>query len=223
MSLEQDLFYSNHVERRNVDYFILTRMRDTSCLQEFYKRYCRDIQQWRFIELYELSVEPALGYMIIDFVCPVIKYRINSLNTYYSIKHFKMRYILGKADDALTKLNIQLKTRFQSFLSKSKHKTEQSKQVVDSDDESIHSDEPSKKTTSLCQLNCLYCDLRGFLNDSMLAIHVKEAHSNVHDDKPTKLTIQSPRWNCIYCDARGFRDMDALTIHMDETHEDVIF
>jgi len=68
ISLEQDLFYSNCVERRNVDYFILTRIRDSSCLNEFYKRYCRDIGQWRFIELYEMSVQSALGYIIIDFV-----------------------------------------------------------------------------------------------------------------------------------------------------------
>src|SRR5271156_2692882 len=52
MSLEQDPFYSSHIERRNADYFVLTRMRDTSCLAELYKKFCRDIQQWRFIELY---------------------------------------------------------------------------------------------------------------------------------------------------------------------------
>ena len=40
MSLEQDMAYSNYVEGRNADYFVLTRMRDTSCLNEFYKKFC---------------------------------------------------------------------------------------------------------------------------------------------------------------------------------------
>src|SRR5271163_287293 len=48
ISLEQDMFYSNHIERRNADYFIFTRIRDSLCLQEFYKRYCHNEQQWRF-------------------------------------------------------------------------------------------------------------------------------------------------------------------------------
>ena len=78
ISLEQDPFYSSHVERRNVDYMILTRMRDTACLCELYKRYCRDLAQWRFIELYEYAVSKPLGYMIIDFIShqvSLIKYR----------------------------------------------------------------------------------------------------------------------------------------------------
>src|SRR5271156_104836 len=83
MSLEQDPFYSSHIERRNADYFVLTRMRDTSCLTELYKRFCRDMQQWRFIELYEYAVSEPLGYLIIDFVSHTFKYRINSLNLYY--------------------------------------------------------------------------------------------------------------------------------------------
>ena len=120
ISLEQDMFYSSHVERRNADYFILTRIRDTSCLQEFYKRYCRDVQQWRFIELYELSVQHALGYMIIDFVSPQYKYRINAFNIYYNLRHQQLRYIHGKSDDIITELNSQLKRRFESFLSSSK-------------------------------------------------------------------------------------------------------
>ena len=94
ISIEQDLFYSNHIERRNADYFVLTRIRDTACLQEFYRRYCRDIEQWRFIELYEMAVKPALGYIVIDLVCPMLKYRINSLNIYFNGEHQELRHIL---------------------------------------------------------------------------------------------------------------------------------
>ena len=87
MSLEQDPFYSSHIERRNADYFVLTRMRDTVCLGEIYKRFCRDIQQWRFIVLYEYCIEEALGFLIIDFVSHQFKYRLNSLNLYYDLQN----------------------------------------------------------------------------------------------------------------------------------------
>src|SRR5277367_1624916 len=120
ISLEQDLCYSNHIERRNADYFILTRIRDTSCLQEFYRRYCRDIQQWRFIELYEMAVTPALGYLIIDFVSSQFKYRINAFNIYYNTRHLELRYIFGKADAILKDKNTQLKRCFESFLNNGK-------------------------------------------------------------------------------------------------------
>jgi len=92
---------------------------------------------------------------------------------------------LGKADDTLTKLNIQIKTRFQSFLSVGKHK-EQSKQVHDSDEETIHgqteqvsgnSDEPVKKTTQSFGLRCRYCDRR-FRDGSAFETHVKEEHGD---------------------------------------------
>src|SRR5271156_4189591 len=84
MSLEQDPFYSSHIERRNADYFVLTRKRDTSCMSEIYKKFCRDIQQWRFIDIYDYSVEKPLGFLIIDFVSQAFKDRINSLNLYYN-------------------------------------------------------------------------------------------------------------------------------------------
>jgi len=93
MSLEQDPFYSSHIERRNADYFVLTRMRDTSCLTELYKKFCRDIQQWRFIELYEYAVSKPLGYLVIDFVSQAHKYRINSLNLYYNTQTSHVNHI----------------------------------------------------------------------------------------------------------------------------------
>src|SRR5579864_8176016 len=91
-------------------------------MQEFYKRYCRDIQQWRFIELYEMSVKPTLGYIIIDFISPQFKYRINSLNIYYNTNCQQLQYIYGKTDDVINEQNILLKNCFQTFLSNGKHK-----------------------------------------------------------------------------------------------------
>ena len=210
ISLEQDLFYSNHVERRNVDYFVLTRMRDTSCLQEFYKRFCRDVQQWRFIELYEMAVKPALGYIIIDFVCPHFKYRINSLNSYYCNKHNKMRYILGKTDDILTELNMKLKNRFQSSLLairnqnyKSKGITNEMTQHIDSDDEILECMPVNTKT-----LPILECTLPN--NETLKC--------SLANDEPAKKTTQSLR--CRYCNRR-FHDESALDTHMEE-HDDYL-
>jgi len=144
MSLEQDPFYSSHIERRNADYFVLTRMRDTSCLHELYKKFCRDIQQWRFIELYEFSVSKPLGYLIIDLVSHSFKYRLNSLNLYFNVTTFKANHIsAGDDDDELTKeldvekakVNTELMRRFnacagQTFNTKKFHATEESQQQV---------------------------------------------------------------------------------------------
>jgi hypothetical protein len=93
MSLEQDLFYSNPIERRNVDYYVLMRMRDTSSLIQFYKRFCSDMQQWRFVDVYEHAVEKPLGYLIVDFVSHRYKYRINSLNLYLNTETMKIECI----------------------------------------------------------------------------------------------------------------------------------
>ena len=112
ISIEQDIFYSNCVERRNVDYFVLTRIRDTSCLQEFYKRFCTDVKQWHFITLYEIAVSKSLGFMIIDFVSHTFKYRINSFTTYYDMSHNKFELIFGNDKSRLTELNDQLQNRF---------------------------------------------------------------------------------------------------------------
>jgi hypothetical protein len=109
MSLEQDMFYSSHIERRNADYFVLMRIRDVSSMQEFYKRYCSDIRQARFIDLYEMAVKPVLGFIIIDLVCPFWKYRINSLNIFYNSEIQKLCYILGEVDASLNELNMQIK------------------------------------------------------------------------------------------------------------------
>jgi hypothetical protein len=117
MSLEQDLSYSNYVERRNVDYYILTRMRDTSCLNEFYKRFCRDVQQWRFISLYELVLAHPLGFLIIDFVSQIFKYRVNSLNMYYDINHCTMRYIFKDDERKLEEFNNRLLKHFTESIS----------------------------------------------------------------------------------------------------------
>ena len=114
MSLEQDLFYSNPTERRNVDYYILMKMRDTSSLIQFYKRFCSDIQQWRFIDIYEHSVAQHLGYLIIDFVSHKFKYRINSLNLYFELQTMTIEYV--KPTYKSTERNIsntQLQEKFQ--------------------------------------------------------------------------------------------------------------
>jgi hypothetical protein len=119
MSLEQDMVYSNYVERRNVDYFVLTRMRDTSCLNDFYKKYCQDIQHWRFIDLYEFAVSGRLGYLIIDFVSQIYKYRVNSFNGYYDSVNNKLMYIISDDNQImnLEQLNQQLQTHFMKTIS----------------------------------------------------------------------------------------------------------
>ena len=43
MSLEQDPFYCNYVERRNADYYVLMKTRDALCLDTFYQRFCGDL------------------------------------------------------------------------------------------------------------------------------------------------------------------------------------
>ena len=83
-------------------------MRDTSCLNELYKKFCRDIQQWRFIELYDYAVSKPLGYLIIDFVSHTFKCRLNSLNLYFNAQTFKVDHIA--TDD--------------EFREKQKHETE---------------------------------------------------------------------------------------------------
>ena len=70
----------------------------------------------------EMSVKPALGYIIIDFISSQFKYRINSLNIYYDTQHQQLRYICGKPDDVINEQNSVLKNRFQTFLSNGKTK-----------------------------------------------------------------------------------------------------
>jgi Poxvirus A32 protein len=117
MSLEQDLFYSNHIERRNADYFIIMRMRDTSSLIQFYKRFCSDIQQWRFIDVYGYAVEKPLGYLILDLVSYKYKYRVNSLNQYFNCNTNKIECI-DKAFNVTSckEANTQLQARFKLSL-----------------------------------------------------------------------------------------------------------
>jgi len=113
MSLEQDLFYSNPIERRNADYYVLMRMRDTSSLIQFYKRFCSDVQQWRFIDIYEHAVEKPLGYFIVDFVSQKYKYRINSLNLYFDSESIKIECIDKSFNPtARNEANKQLQDRF---------------------------------------------------------------------------------------------------------------
>src|SRR5277367_2632109 len=94
-----------------------------------------------------MSVQLALGYMIIDFVSPKFKYRINSLNMYYNVEHQQLRYIYGKTDDAIKMQNAVLKSRFQSFLANGKMK----ELNVEKDDDSDLETEPE---CPLCQ-ECL--------------------------------------------------------------------
>ena len=112
ISLEQDLSYSNHVERRNVDYFVITNIRDRSSLNDFYKRFCQDIQHWRFIDLYNFTMQRFCGYMVLDFVSYNYKYRINSLNKYYNINENKIEQILKGSVTELNNLNNELQDKF---------------------------------------------------------------------------------------------------------------
>jgi Poxvirus A32 protein/C2H2 type zinc-finger (2 copies) len=117
MSLEQDLFYSSHIERRNADYFVLMRMRDTSSHREFYKKFCTDVQHWRFIDVYRYAISNPLGYLILDFVSYKFKYRINSLNLYFDINTSKIKCIDKSVDSkVIEEANTQLMNRFNSTI-----------------------------------------------------------------------------------------------------------
>ncbi len=119
MSLEQDMAYSNYVERRNVDYYVVTRMRDTSCLNDFYKKFCQDIQHWRFIDLYEFAVGERLGFLIIDFISQLYKYRINSFNVYYEVSQNNLKHVVSDDNQVLKleQLNHQLQEHFMKTIS----------------------------------------------------------------------------------------------------------
>ena len=117
MSLEQDLFYSNPIERRNVDYYVLMRMRDTSSLIQFYKRFCSDMQQWRFVDVYEHAVEKPLGYLFVDFVSHRYKYRINSLNLYLNTETMKIECIDKSFNASAAKARTLLQQRFMFTIS----------------------------------------------------------------------------------------------------------
>src|SRR3981189_880430 len=90
-------------------------MRDTSSLIQFYKRFCTDVQQWRFVNVYGYAVEKPLGYLIVDFVSHKYKYRINSLNLYVDAESMKIKCIDNSFNSAATeKASIQLHRRFES-------------------------------------------------------------------------------------------------------------
>lgn len=82
ISLEQDTTYSNITERRNVDYIVLFKIRDNTCLSQFYRTYCVDMEYCQFIQFYKFSVRNR-GFVIIDFISEY-KYRVNSFNYYFS-------------------------------------------------------------------------------------------------------------------------------------------
>jgi uncharacterized pyridoxamine 5'-phosphate oxidase family protein len=146
ISLEQDLFYSNPIERRNVDYFVLMSIRDTAPLQDFYKRFCRDLQQWRFIDLYSLATSTRGGYLIIDFVSPNFKYRICSFNSYYCDFDQTIKHILPGHRQALDTLNDNLQQRFtysHSTYSKSKQQRKYNQHSVGKRENQIIADSSS--------------------------------------------------------------------------------
>ena len=203
ISLEQDMFYSSNIERRNADYFILTRIRDVSCLQEFYKRYCRDVQQWRFIELYEMAVKPELGYIIIDFISHQFKYRINSLNIYYNIQHKQLRYIYGKNDDKIKQQNIALKWRFNHYLAHGKI-IELVDDQVEQTDESDH-----EEVESECPL-CMEHLPENMNLQEAIQLHLKTEHN-----------ILFSKHNFIICGVcnRNFSSIKAVVSHMEQDHQ----
>ena len=222
ISLEQDMFYSNCVERRNVDYFILTRIRDESCLQEFYKRYCRDVQQWRFIELYELAVRPSLGYIIIDFVNHEFKYRINSLNMYYNREHYNLRYIWGPSDRALEDLNCQLKGNFKSFISNKKSNypplsntsgnEEHLLLQVDDQGIPINSTFPTRPKCPLCKVCMPEGDKPNWLRESLRA-HMETVH-HIKCNNSGGLT-------CGFCEL-NFDTFGSVVHHIDQDHQSTV-
>ena len=126
MSLEQDPFYCNYVERRNSDYYVLMRMRDASCLANFYHRFCGDLPHKLFLALYNIAVSPPppLGYMIVDLAHPDFKYRMNSFNLYYDTHDRMIKGILEVIDNDTTPPDaaaIKLRTmndKLQSYIQK---------------------------------------------------------------------------------------------------------
>ena len=111
-------------------------MRDTSCLKEFYKRFCRDLQHWRFIDLYDFAISSPLGYMVLDFVSNVAKYRINSLNIFFDTQANRFKYIIPKDKEVLKELNGKLRGKFEKTLMKIKHQDiRASTKYQDSDDQ----------------------------------------------------------------------------------------
>src|SRR5271156_2862746 len=97
------------------------RMRDTSCLIQFYKRFCSDIQQWLFIDIYEHCVAKQLGYLIVDFVSHKYKYRVNSLNHYFDTESMKIECInCSFKSDGREQANSQLQRKFLNTINKLK-------------------------------------------------------------------------------------------------------
>jgi hypothetical protein len=108
ISLEQDLFYSNHIERRNVDYFVLLKIRDMTSLTEFWKRFCIDLRQYSFLSLYE-SVTDHFGYLIIDFIS-YYKYRCNSFNIHYDTITSSFKNIFPADQMDINRLEAKMKS-----------------------------------------------------------------------------------------------------------------
>jgi hypothetical protein len=82
ISLEQDTTYSDITERRNVDYYVLFQIRDSQCIRYFHRCFCSDMPYNEFSTYYNFCVFQK-GFVIIDFVSDLYKYRVNSFNNYY--------------------------------------------------------------------------------------------------------------------------------------------
>ena len=116
ISIEQELLYSNYVERRNSDYFVLLKIRDSNVLNEFYKRFCTDVRHYKFIDLYD-SIMDNQGYLIIDFFSKY-KYRYNSFNLYYNVADDCIKEIIPADNSIKDELNGMIKNKLENRLPK---------------------------------------------------------------------------------------------------------
>jgi hypothetical protein len=194
-----------------VDYMILTRMRDTACLCELYKRYCRDLAQWRFIELYEYAVSKPLGYLIIDFISHNFKYRLNSLNLYFNTQNFKVDHIvvdeefreqLGRERDAV---NMELAQRFLVSGANFKRGAMVNSNKIQ---------KPAQETPQVSsnEFKCLVClkDYSMMKNPKMMLME----HMYSHD-----IIMMTNGFCCRLCKRRSIQPLDSVIKHLQLKHK----
>jgi len=131
ISLEQDLFYSNIVERRNVDYMVLFKIRDIEAMNRYYRNFCTDIPQWRFIDMYNFCVQNN-GFLIIDWISKY-RYRLNSFNIYLNTETFDVAAIV--TDDETF---AEVRNAYTTFQRKSAYKYEQKPRITNKRDSKLN-------------------------------------------------------------------------------------
>ena len=142
-----------------------------------------------------MAVKPALGFIIIDFVSPQFKYRINAFNIYYNTQHLELRYIFGKADAILKDKNTQLKRRFESFLNNGK-----TQNLVTDDHEEVEPECP------LC-MEKLHdnTNVRNAINQ-----HMETEHKILHPESNNPV--------CGFC-KKDFKSIHDVIYHIQQDHQ----